>query len=156
MQPITPPRYNLQRGSPLSSGSRSGWSRIAKEDSNLATYFIAQGLKFNQASKPLFLCSVASSAFPPHPACFRYAPAPLNGAHSLRSKKRGSRWQPPPPCHRTTKPAKPSRRRPGHRPTLGALKPPQVASMCLLGRQRLAQPSNHRGTEIPSGQQRLC
>ena len=37
---------------------------------------------------------------------------------------------------------------PVHRPTVSALEPPQVASMCLLGRQPLAQRVLGRGPDV--------
>ena len=79
------------------------------------------------------------------------------------TKKRGSREQPSPPCHRVTKPVKAStfrrppnrlsRRSREHRPTIGALEPPQVTPMCLLGGQPLAQrrPSIEQRV-IPTGE----
>jgi hypothetical protein len=83
------------------------------------------------------------------------------------AKKRGPREQPSPPCHRATKPVKApplgapaeriSRRSREHRPTIGALEPPQVTPMCLLGDSRWPGRPSIEQRVIPSGdQQRLC
>src|SRR5262245_41983699 len=83
------------------------------------------------------------------------------------AKKRGPREQPSPPCHRATKPVKApplgapaeriSRRSREHRPTIGALEPPQVTPMCLLGDSRWHGCPSIEQRVIPSGdQQRLC
>ena len=77
-------------------------------------------------------------------------------------KKRGSREQPSPPCQRVTNRLRfrhvgpierLSRRSQEHRPTIGALEPPQVTPMCLLGGKPLAQrrPSIEQRV-IPTGE----
>jgi hypothetical protein len=99
----------------------------------------------------------------------RVSPASLEPSASLEApwplrqkKKRGSREQPPPPCHHATKPVKTpplgapveriNRRSREHRPTLGALEPPQVTPMCLLGDSRWHGRPSIEQRVIPTGE----